>query len=363
MQDTTVQMIQDRSDRLQYDHDRLLYERAIIFDDIDNIKAHYEHTLQERDGAIVMLRGEVSRLLGKNMKETISYNELLEDHEALRCHLDRAKKRILCLEEALAEKNVTREPISAVQVLRSISTKEAHLVEQQRLRDRLTEARKETQEVAEECDELLADNKTKYRALRSAHQKLKRKHKRMTEDLPFTPQAAGRIFTHSDAPSRKKPRANSASAREPSKLNINLKVFVLTANGIVSQHVHMHAVDPSTLSWEDYNGIKAIAWNFLQTSHSGAELCGGMDIDNIDILVRVKGFPNGRWETVNAVGLEIWWLAAKGLAAAFEQGLLGEMDILFTSGAVKGSAWIADQSMRLADAFGDGNGFAVIGES
>ena len=58
-------------------------------------------------------------------------------------------------------------------------------------------------------------------------------------------------------------------------------------------------------------------------------------------MAKVKGFPNGRWETVDDGGLKIWWIAAKELAAAFEQGLLGEIDVLFTVGEVPGAEWTA----------------------
>lgn len=371
MRDTTIQMIQEEMARLQYDHDRLLYERSILCDDIDTIKTHYAYTLQERDDEMIPLRTEVSRLLDKNMKETLLYNDLLEDHEALQGQLDRTKKRLLLLEDAAAEKKSPLEPVSARRSMRSASAKDSYLAEQQRLQHELLEANKATKEVAEERDELLAVSKAKYRSLRSTHLKLKRKYEQMTEEVPLKTQAATPVALKLEEPSSKKRKTRASGSAKAvattpapkpssSKLNIDLRILALSADGTVSQHVHMQALEPDIMPSEDLTGLKTTAWNLLRTSHSGAAVCDGMSVDDISIMVKVKGFPNGRWETVDDGGLKIWWIAAKGLAAAFEQGLLGEMDVMFVMGEVPGAEWTAARSMRLADAISEGHGFMVL---
>ena len=371
MRDTTIQMMQDEMDRLLYDHDQLLYERSILFDDIDTIKTHYAYTMQERDDEIVMLRTEVSRLLDKNIKESLLYNDLLEDHETMQGQFERTRKHLLLLEDAATEKKSPPEHVSARRNMRSASAKDAYLAEHQRLQHELLKAKKATEQVAEECDELLADNKTKYRSLRSTHLKLKRKYEQIIEEAPVKIQPATPVAQKLEELSSKKRKTRASGSAEnitttpasrpsPSKFNIDLKVFTLSADGTVSRHVHMQALEPDVMPSEDLMGLKTTAWNLLRTSHSGAAVCDGMNVDHVSITVRVKGFPHGRWETVNNGCFKIWWLAAKGLAAAFEQGLLGEIDVMCVMGEVEPSEWIAERSMRLADAIGEGDGFTVV---
>ena len=302
MRATTIQMMQDEMDRVQYDHDRLLYERSILCNDIDTIKTHYAYTLHEKDNEISMLRTKVSLLLDKNMKETLLYNDLLEDHKAIQGPLDRKKKRLFFLEDAAAEKESPPEPFSARRSMRSASAKDAYLAEQQRLQHGLLEAKKATEEVAEECDELLADNKAKYRSLRSTHLKLKRKYERMTEEAPLKIQAATPVAFKQEEPRSKKRKTKPSASAEAvttttvlgpcsSKLNIDLRILTLSADGTVSQHVHMQTLEPDVMPSEDLTGLKTTAWNLLRTSHSGATVCDGMSVDDVASWLKSKVSP------------------------------------------------------------------------
>ena len=370
LHNTSVQMLEEQMDRLQFDRGELLKERNALCDDIDNIKRHYAQNLLEKDEEIYMLRREVSRLLNKNMKETIEYNDLVDDHKVLQTQLERAKERMILLKDTKPEEHEAEDVQSGKRSLRSKSAKEADLAEKQQLTDDLKKAKKEILEVVDQHNEVVAEKETKFRSLRNQHLKLKRKYEHLTANpLPSTRPPVSDESTSQGPATKKRKTRNSASSptstirAEPSKLNIDLKVFTLAEDGEISRSVYMHAIEPSIFPSGEYWGLKSVAWSLLRASYSGTGLTAEASIEESQIIVRVKGFPNGRWETVNEGGLKIWWMAAKGLAEQFDGGLLGEVDVLFALGGVEGREWIVERSMRLADALGTGDGFAVIGNA
>jgi ribosomal protein L29 len=91
--DRTVQILQRQVSQLHHDQNQLLEEQATLRSELNNLRIKYAAGTAEKEGEIHMLRGEVSRLLGKNVKETLEYTALLDEHERVREELEEMRER------------------------------------------------------------------------------------------------------------------------------------------------------------------------------------------------------------------------------------------------------------------------------
>ena len=364
--EVTIETLQDQLAQSKHDYEQILNERAAVCKEIDNIRANYGHTFSQKDQEASGLRSEVTRLLNKNMLETLQYNDLLQDHLDLQSQLARAKERISFLDDAaVAQEAGIEELAQPGRSLRSKAAKNTKVAEQQHYKSELKEAKKEVQDISNELDAVVAEKETKFRALRDEHLNLKRKYEDLTAELPI--RLAGQESANQEkkepAPKKRKTKASastSAPAPVPSKLSINIKVFTLNSEGTIAMHAYLHSLDSANFPSYDLAGLRTTAWNLLRSSYNGANICDNVNIDDTSLVVRVKGLPTARWETADDGGVKMWWIAVKGVAAAFEEGLLGEIDVLFVMGAVEGSSWKVERSLRLADGFGNGDGFTCV---
>lgn len=363
VRDMTVQILEDQIEQLQADHRQLHAERDVLCADVDLVGKNCAYKLQEKDEEIRMLRGELSRLLTKNMLDSIEYNYLCDDLERLEEQLERKDARIRFLEQLPAEKPDDSE-ISDARSLRSKAKKAVRNPKEARLLEELADVRKETEDISALWDESLAKKDHAYRVLRNEHMTLKRKLEECTAIIPGTlavsptidePPAKGRK-TRSSAVN-----PNISSAPALSKLKIDLRVFAMTANGTVKLHAHMHSLDQKIFSPVNLSDVQTRAWNILCSSYTGAATYQCLDVDDYNFIARTRTFPSGTWETIQAGEFGIWWIAANAVAEASKNGLSGEIDVMFSPKGVNGIEWMAERTIRMAHTMGMGCGFAVVG--
>ena len=348
-----------------FGYQQIWKEREFMRRDVDQIRSAFAQELQKKDAVIAVLRAEVSRLLNKNVMESLQYNDLLADHGRLQEQLWNAED----IADTVIEEVESTTIVVAI-TSRSRTSENSQPAEDSAYHTQLLQAKKQTRDAKKQCNKLTAEKDYTYRSLQNKHADLKRKYDELVENATantypkFKPVEESSDIAMPPPPKKRKTRASTAvsdkAVSAKSDLSINLKVFSSTATGAVQIHVAMEAMDSSVITAGDFSSLQTVAWNLLRSSCTGHEVCGHSFTDDFSMIARVKSFPGGTWETVNEGGFRIWLVAAEGLAKVLEQGLIGEVDVMFAANGLRGEGWVIERSIRMADALAIGDGFAQI---